>query len=134
MAEKENHQSPDNGPAHPVIPYVINDPLALNLAWMPFVKNGGLFVASMDRYTLGEMVWLELTLPNRTDPIRVEGKIVWITPHNALHHVLPGIGVQFVGANAGTARSQIELLLDMSVDVGGYTYGITDRGAGKMGP
>lgn len=131
MAKSEDHSPQDNSTAHPVISCVINDPLELNLAWMPFVKNGGLFVASMDKHALGEEVWIDLTLPNRTEPLRVEGKIVWITPHNALHHVLPGIGVQLAGANAAAVRSQIELVLDMSVDVGGYTYGITDGTAGK---
>lgn len=110
-----------------VINYEIKNPLELNLAYMPFIVGGGLFIPSFDPHSLGEIVAVDLLLPGKKEPLRIEGKIVWITPNNALHHVLPGMGIQLQGSNAQAVRSQIEANLDKSMDVGGYTYGITDE-------
>ena len=110
-----------------VIKYVIRDPLECNLSYMPFIKDGGLFLPTMTTYALGDRVIIDLLLPGKTDSMRIEGKVVWITPKNALHHVLPGIGVQFVGGDAPMARAQIEAQLDTKTEVGGYTYGITEE-------
>ena len=110
-----------------VITYIIRDPLECNLSYMPFIKDGGLFLPTMKSYSLGDRVLVDLTLPGKTDALRIEGKVVWITPKNALHHVLTGIGIQFVGANALIVKSQIEAQIDTKIEVGGYTYGITEE-------
>lgn len=107
--------------------YVIKDPLELNLSYMSFIANGGLFIPTMDTFVLGDKIIIELQLPTKKDSIKIDGKVVWITPRNALHHVLPGIGIQFISENAPTIRTQIEALLDAKVEVGGYTYGITEE-------
>jgi type IV pilus assembly protein PilZ len=110
-----------------VINYVIRDPVELNLSYMPFIVGGGLFVPSFESFALGDRVLVDLLFPGKKDSLRIEGKVVWITPNNALHHVLPGIGLQLVGSNAQSNRAQIESNLDRSMEVGGYTYGITDE-------
>lgn len=110
-----------------VLSYVINDPVELNLSYMPFINGGGLFVPTPRVFSLGEKVLIDLKLPGKTETSRIEGKIVWMTPANALHHVLPGIGIQFIGADALVIRNQIEANLDSSMEVGGYTYGITEE-------
>lgn len=110
-----------------VITFVMREGLECNLSYMPFIAGGGLFVPTTDPYKLGDEVLLDLTLPGKTDSIRVEGKVVWITPKNALHHVLPGIGIQFIGANSSNIKAMIESQLDNKVEIGGYTYGITDE-------
>lgn len=110
-----------------VITYIIRDPLECNLSYMPFIKDGGLFIPTMKEYALGARVIVDVTLPGKTEPLRIEGKVVWITPKNALHHVLTGIGIQFIGANAPNARLQIEAQIDAKTEVGGYTYGITEE-------
>lgn len=110
-----------------VISYVIRDPLECNLAYMPFIKDGGLFLPTMNPYALGDRVLVDLTLPGKSDTLRIEGKVVWITPKNALHHVLTGIGIQFIGANAATVKTLIEAQIDTKTEVGGYTYGITEE-------
>lgn len=109
-----------------ILQYEINDPLELNLSYMPFINDGGLFIPTPNTYTLEDPIVVELKLPGKTDRLRIDGKVVWITPKNALHHVLAGIGIQFTGANASTVRSQIEAHLDSTIEVGGYTYGITE--------
>lgn len=113
---------------HEVISYVMKDSLECNLSYMPFINEGGLFIPvfmNMEKYALGDRVVVDLLLPGKTDSLRIEGKIIWITPKNALHHVLPGIGIQFVGADSKTIRGQIEANIDSKNEVGGYTYGIT---------
>ena len=110
-----------------VISYVIKDAIECNLSYMPFINEGGFFIPSTKNYSLGDRVIVDLTLPGKLEPLRIEGKVVWITPKNALHHVLPGIGIQFMGANTKAVRSQIEAMLDTKVEVGGYTYGITEE-------
>lgn len=110
-----------------VISYVLNDPVELNLSYIPFLNNGGIFIPTFESYLLGDPVAIDLRLPGKKESIRISGKIIWITPKNALHHVLPGIGVQFMGPNAPTIRSEIESLLDPSMEVGGYTYGMTEE-------
>lgn len=107
-----------------VIQYTVNDPIELNLSYMPFINDGGLFIPVTDKHHLGEMVMVELQLPGKPEAVHFEGKVVWITPSNALHHVLPGIGVQFTGTNKQAIKTQIEAYLDTNVDIGGYTYGI----------
>jgi len=109
------------------ISYEIKDPVELNLSYMPFVTTGGLFVPSMESYVLGEKIIVDLLLPGKTDSLKIEGKIIWITPSNALHHVIPGIGVQFIGPQAEAIKSQLEGLLDTKMAIGGYLYGILEE-------
>lgn len=116
--------------ADPVLNYVINDPLELNLSYMPFINDGGLFIPSTQSFSLGDRVLVDLMLPGKKESLRIEGKIIWITPQNALHHVLSGIGIQFIGPEAPAVRVQIEAGLDKSMDIGGYVYGITGEGKG----
>jgi len=110
-----------------VLQYTIKDPLELNLAYMPFIEDGGLFIPSDRSFVLDENISVDLLLPGKTQSIRIIGKIIWITPKNALHHVLPGIGIRFTGADSKTIRETIEASLDRSTDIGGYTYGITEE-------
>jgi type IV pilus assembly protein PilZ len=112
--------------AERTLQYVINNPLELNLSYMPFITNGGIFIPTSEKFELGDLVTVDLLLAIKNANVRISGKIVWITPGSALHHVLPGIGVQFVGATAAVVRSEIETSLAPSMEVGGYTYGITD--------
>lgn len=112
----------------PILQCIINDPLELNLSYMPFIEGGGLFVPTSEYFALGAEVLIHLQLPGKKDSVKIQGRVVWITPANALHHVLPGVGVQFVGQEAPTTKTLIESHLDPKMEVGGYTYGITESG------
>lgn len=111
-----------------ILKYIIRDPIELNLSYMPFITDGGLFIPTDQYFSLNEKVIIELQLPGKKDSMKIEGKVIWITPKNALHHVLPGIGIQFTGKDTQILRSQIESHLDTSMEVGGYTYGMTGEG------
>jgi len=108
-----------------VLNYTINDLLELSLSFMPFINGGGLFIPTQESFNLGDGIIVNLLLPGKKENIKIEGKVIWITPSNALHHVLPGIGIQFTGSNATSLSEQVQMFLDKSLEVGGYTYGIT---------
>lgn len=107
--------------------YTITDPLELNLSYMPFIKEGGMFIPTNQNFALGDEVLLMLQLPGKKDPMKIIGRVVWVTPKNALHHVSSGVGIQFIGDNAKAIKNEVELGLDATIEVGGYTYGITEE-------
>lgn len=78
-------------------------------AYMPFVKNGGLFVPTRKPFNLDDEIFLVLSLPEETEKLAVSCKVVWITPIGAQGNRTPGIGVQF--RDTGEARSKIESIL-----------------------
>lgn len=83
----------------------------LYAAYMPFVRDGGLFIPSRQEYPFGESVTLQVLLPEQNEAIEAEGKIIWETP-KASHGGKPaGIGVQFTGKNKDYLLQQIETLL-----------------------
>ena len=53
-------RSPSNKPG--LLTLTIKDKSALYLAYMPFVKNGGLFIPTNSNYRLGDEVFMLLNL------------------------------------------------------------------------
>jgi type IV pilus assembly protein PilZ len=97
--------------------YVINNPLELNLSYMPFIADGGLFVPTSEVFQLGDHLVVDLLLSIKNENLKIDGKVVWITPKSALHHVLPGVGIRFIGENAATVRLFSHLFLQQFVRV-----------------
>ena len=99
-------------PRQGILSLAIKDRGALYNAYMPFVRGGGLFVPTAKRYTLGDEVFILLTLMDEKDRLPVAGKVVWITPAGAQGNRTAGIGVQFnESADGETARTKIESIL-----------------------
>ena len=61
----------------------IKDKSALYVAYMPFIKNGGLFIPTTKEYKLGDEVFILLTLMDSAERLPVAGKVVWVTPRGA---------------------------------------------------
>lgn len=89
----------------------IKDKSALYVAYMPFVKNGGLFIPTNKEYRLGDEVFILLTLMDNPERLPVAGKVVWVTPKGAQGKRLQGIGVQFSPQDSGTTQKKIEAQL-----------------------
>jgi type IV pilus assembly protein PilZ len=87
------------------------DNQSLYLAYMPFVKGGGLFIRTSKKYDLGDKLSVSIQLPNESEPYAVEGKIIWITPKEARGNKPIGIGIQFSGNNGSNLCNKIETLL-----------------------
>ena len=89
----------------------IKDKAALYSAYMSFVANGGLFIPTHKTYSLGDEVFMLLTLLDEKDKIPVAGKIVWVTPRGCQGNRTVGVGVQFGDQDNGQARGKIETYL-----------------------
>jgi type IV pilus assembly protein PilZ len=89
----------------------IKDKSALYVAYMPFVKNGGLFFPTNKEYRLGDEVFILLTLMENPERLPVAGKVVWLTPKGAQGKRLQGIGVQFSPQDGGATQKKIEAQL-----------------------
>jgi type IV pilus assembly protein PilZ len=65
----------------------------LYAAYMPFLRNGGLFIRTNKRFTLGEEVFVLLALMDEAEKIPITGTVVWVTPKGAQGNRQAGIGV-----------------------------------------
>jgi len=102
----------DNDVKRPaVLSLSIKDTSALYAAYMPYLKNGGLFIPTTKRYHLGEEVFMLLSLIDSTEKLPIAGQVVWITPPGAQGRRHAGVGIHFHEKDAGPARSKIETLL-----------------------
>jgi type IV pilus assembly protein PilZ len=94
----------------------IKERSALFAAYMPFLKNGGLFVPTTKEYHLADEVFMLLTLMEDPSKIPVAGKVVWVTPAGAQGGKTQGIGVHFSSNDSGRdVRRRIEGLLGGSL-------------------
>jgi type IV pilus assembly protein PilZ len=94
----------------PVFSVVLENEDILRVAYMPYLKNGGLFIATTQKKALGELVRVKMSLLGET-PIEFVGRVAWITPDGAQGHRPAGIGVQFETDDAEKLRSKIEKAL-----------------------
>ena len=92
-----------------VLSLAIKDKNQLYGAYMPFLKGGGIFVPTPKRYSLGDEVFVMLTLLDDKERLPVAGQVVWITPPGAQGNRVAGIGVQFSASPEGEGvRGKIE--------------------------
>ena len=70
---------------------------------MPFLRNGGLFIPTNKRFTLGEEVFVLLALMDEAEKIPITGTVVWAVPKGAQGNRQAGIGVQFSEADFAAA-------------------------------
>ena len=94
-----------------VLSLTIKDKSALYSSYMPFLRNGGLFIPSNKQYKLGEEVFMLLTLLEEHEKIPIAGTVVWVTPVGAQGNRAAGVGVQFSDKDSGAARNKIEAML-----------------------
>ncbi len=102
---------PRPGGKHGILSLTIKDKTALYAAYMPFVKNGGLFIPTNKQYKLGAEVFMLLSLMEEREKLPVAGKIIWVTPKGAQGNRPAGIGVQFLDRDKGQTRGKIETYL-----------------------
>ncbi|MDH5435108.1 MAG: PilZ domain-containing protein [Gammaproteobacteria bacterium] len=93
---------------HGILQLTLKDKSVLYSAYMPFVKNGGLFIPTNKEYQLNDEVFMLLSLMDDKERLPVAGKIVWITPKGAHGNKAKGIGVQFSSQDKGVTRGKIE--------------------------
>jgi type IV pilus assembly protein PilZ len=95
-----------------VLSLAIKEKAALYAAYMPFLKNGGLFVPTQKTYKIGDEIYLILTLMDDPNKYPIAGKVVWVTPPNAHNNKAQGVGLQFPGDETGQrTKLRIEEIL-----------------------
>jgi len=105
MAEKS---VPNSGQG--LLSLTIKDQSVLYSAYMPFLRNGGLFVPTTKNYQIGDEVFMLLNLMDEPEKIPITGHVVWITPKQPQGNRVSGIGVQFSEQDA-SANEKIEKYL-----------------------
>jgi len=89
----------------------IKDKYELYQLYMPYIKEGALFVGTEKLYYLGDNVSLTIKLINDAETYLIQGKVIWITPPCAQGGRAAGIGLQFIGSKGQEARHKIETYL-----------------------
>jgi type IV pilus assembly protein PilZ len=109
------------GTRNGILSLAIKDKAVLYAAYMPFVRNGGLFIPTKKEYELGDEVFMLLNLMDEAEKIPVAGKVVWMTPKAAQSSRAAGIGVQFNDQD-DVARSKIENYLAGALQSDRHTH------------
>jgi len=91
-----------------ILSLAISEKHALYAAYIPFLKNGGLFIPTDKQYQLGDEVFVLLTLMDETERLPFAGHVCWITPQRAEGNRTAGIGVQFGEPDGTNIRNKIE--------------------------
>jgi type IV pilus assembly protein PilZ len=90
-----------------ILSLTIKDKAVLYAAYMPFLENGGLFVPTPKPYSIGDEVFMLLTLMDDPEKIPIAGRVVWVTPSGAQGNREAGVGVQFSSQDT-SANAKIE--------------------------
>lgn len=94
----------------------LRTPQELSASYMPFIKNGGIFIKTMTEFSLGDKIALHLQLPDQENAIVVNTQVVWITPIGAQAGKPAGVGVQFLDDEGTLVKTTIEKLLEQQTD------------------
>ena len=90
----------------------IKEKSALYAAFMPHLKNGGIFIPTTRAYKLGDQVYMLLSLLDDPARMPVAGRVVRIIPKDAQGNKQQGVGVEFSAEESGvSAKRKIENLL-----------------------
>jgi type IV pilus assembly protein PilZ len=111
-----------NSPRTGLLTVAIKDTAALYQAFIPFVKNGGLFIPTTTHYQLGDEVLVLLSLLREKEKTAFAGRVIWVTPKGAAGRRPAGIGVQFNSQDRGQTRQKIEHYLAGAAGADRPTY------------
>jgi type IV pilus assembly protein PilZ len=78
-----------------IFPLHINDAQILESIYMPYIKNGGLFIPTDADANLGDQVFLLVSLFDQSSKITIDATVIWVTPKHTQENKIPGFGVSF---------------------------------------
>jgi len=106
-----------------VLSLTIKERSALYAAYMPFLKNGGIFVPTTRPYKVGDEIFLILDLMDDNNKYPIAGKVAWVTPAGANNNKTQGIGVHFPADDSGIrTRQSIEKFLGSALQSNRSTH------------
>ncbi len=100
----------DSASSNPTLTIDLHDHDALYASYMPFLTHGGLFIATDQRFEIGDAVTLRVKLPGDIESVTVEGRVVWLNPRTTAGRPA-GVGVHFDGRSGSPLNKRIEALL-----------------------
>ena len=110
-------------PRPSVLSLNINSKSALYAAYMPLLRNGGIFIPTTRSYNIGDEVFMLLSLMDDPAKVAVQGTVVWITPEGVQGNRTQGIGVQFTNDETGAAaQKKIEGILGGTLSASRTTH------------
>lgn len=127
MADSDTAVKPTtpSSPRPSVLSLNINSKSALYAAYMPVLRNGGIFIPTARHYSIGDEVFMLLSLMDDPAKLPIAGTVSWITPVGAQNNKAQGIGVHFKNDEAGVeARRRIEAILGGVLQSGRPTHTI----------
>src|SRR5574343_1884334 len=99
-------------PRPSVLSLNINSRSALYAAFLPHLKNGGIFIPTTRQYRIGDEVFMLLSLMDDPTKLPIAGTVAWLTPGGAQNGRAQGVGIHFNRDESGQdARRKIEGLL-----------------------
>lgn len=101
-----------------VIRLLFEDKRSLYQAYMPFIEGCGIFHPTEENYSLGQEVFVFLTLPADMGKFAASGRVVWLNPPKKSGKRIPGIGIQLMGRDTPKIREAIENGLGRSLESG----------------
>lgn len=104
-----------------IINYPIRDISSLQAAYMPFIRQGGLFIPSNRQVMLGDDIFVVATLPESSSRIPLAGKVIWIF-QRANAHRPAGFAIQLTGEEGQKFKDQAEKLLTGLINAERPTY------------
>lgn len=103
---------PTSAPRPSVIQLSIKEKAALYAAYIPLFTEGGVFIPTSREYSLGDDVYVLLSLPEDTQRYPVAGKVAWVTPGKAAGGRAQGVGIMFPkDEKSHTLKLKIEEIL-----------------------
>ncbi len=95
----------------PIVPLRFKSANQLYKSFMPWLKNGGLFVPTSKRFEMGQEVLLMVILPGMVDKLPAAGVVAWACPKDVTGHNKPGVGIEFTDQEGVALRLRIESML-----------------------
>lgn len=86
-----------------VLTVAFNDRVELYRCYMPFLKNGGLFIHPASEFQLGHPLTLAIHLPDTPALVTVGGNVAWYSPAGGQSTHPEGIGVAFTDDKDGVS-------------------------------
>lgn len=91
-----------------VIAVSLRDKTALHANYMPFIKGGGLYAMTDQRFNLGDSVILSVKIEAFGKKFAIPGEVVWMSPEQTQGQ---GVGVQFSGRTKVNVKKALESML-----------------------
>lgn len=106
----------------PIIPLRYKTLGQLYKSYMPWFRNGGLFIPTTKRFQMGQEVLMMVILPETRDKLPAAGVVSWVSPQNSTGHKKQGVGVEFTDDEGMALRYRIDGMLRELLEKGEPTY------------